>query len=433
MRSRLTTAFSVLMGLLVLTLGSAHAGPAQSEDVIAIVGGKIIDGTKAAPIANGVVIVEGNTIRAVGSRSDVSIPPGARTIDASGNSVLPGLTDLHSHSAHFTISRNFETDAMTALRASGILRQALDSGITLLRDSGARNLTAIALKRSIEQGYIEGPRLIICNQIVSATGGHGSEGDRMERPKWVLEGDSLDEWRRNIRRNFKMGADYVKVTYPFTAEEIQLAADEAHNFGAHLAVDAVGPPYPGMMMVEWAVRAGADTIEHLAAMKNQAEVIALMKDNGTILVPTLHATRRFAGDRWDAPTEREVRNQKRPEDYEARFRAMHAAGIPMAIGTDTGGKDQGDIGLFYMEEIKRWLGWGYSAAEIIQAATRVGAEAAGLDDRLGTLEVGKWADIIIIPGDALEDPTRLPRPILVMKDGEVVRDRMETQGVGGTG
>ena len=112
---------------------------------------------------------------------------------------------------------------------------------------------------------------------------------------------------------------------------------------------------------------------------------------------------------------------------------MHAAGIPMAIGTDTGGKDQGDIGLFYMEEIKRWLGWGYSAAEIIQAATRVGAEAAGLDDRLGTLEVGKWADIIIVPGDALEDPTRLPRPILVMKDGEVVRDRMETQGVGGTG
>ena len=429
MQSRLITVFSVLM---VLTLGAANAALGQSEDVIAIVGGKIIDGTKAAPIANGVVIVEGNTIRAVGSRSDVSIPPGARTIDASGNSVLPGLADLHTHSAHYTISRNFETDAMAALRASGILRQALDSGITLVRDSGARNLTAIALKRSIEQGYIEGPRFIICNQIVSATGGHGSEGDRMEKPKWVLEGDSPDEWRKNIRRNFKMGADYVKVTWPFTAEEIQLAADEAHNFGARLAVDAVGPPYVGMMMVEWAVRAGADTIEHLAAMKNQAEVIRLMKEQGTILVPTLHSTRRFAGERWDAPTEREVRNLKRPEDYEARFRAMHAAGIPMAIGTDTGGKDQGEIGLFYTEEIKRWMGWGYSAAEIIQAATRVGAEAAGLDDRLGTLEAGKWADIIIVPGDALEDPTRLPRPILVMKDGEVVRDRMETRELGGT-
>lgn len=429
MQSRLRISLFVLSALM---LGSVPWCPAQSEGTIAIVGGKILDGTNRAPIANGVVVVEGNIIRAVGSRSDVSIPPEARTIDASGASVLPGLTDLHTHSAHFTISRNFETDAMTALRASAILRQALDSGITLVRDAGARNLTAIALKRSTELAYIEGPRFIICNQIVSSTGGHGSEGDRMEKPKWVLESDSLGEWRKNIRQNFKMGADYVKVTYPFTAEEIELAVEEAHNFGARIAVDAVGPPYPGMMMVEWAVRAGADTIEHLAPMKNQAEVIALMKEQGTIVVPTLHATRRFAGDRWDAPTEREIRGLKRPEDYEARFRAMHAAGIPMAIGTDTGGKDQGEIGLFYREEIKRWMGWGYSAAEIIQAATRIGAEAAGLEDRLGTLEAGKWADIIIVPGDALEDPTRLPRPILVMKDGEVVRDRMNTSELGGT-
>ena len=155
-----------------------------------------------------------------------------------------------------------------------------------------------------------------------------------------------------------------------------------------------------------------------------------MKENGTIVVPTLHAIRRFAGDGWDAPTERDIELQRRPEDYEARFRAMHAAGIPMAIGTDAGGKDQGEIGLFYTEEIKRWMGWGYSASEIIQAATRVGAEAAGLDDRMGTLEAGKWADIIIVNGDALDDPTRLTKPILVMKDGEIVRDRMESRGVG---
>ncbi len=418
--------------LSALAFGFAPSSWAQSEKTIAIVGGKVIDGTSGAPIANGVVIVEGNTIRAVGSRSDVSIPAGARTIDASGNSVLPALADLHTHSAHYTVSVNWETDAMAALRAAGILRQALDSGITLVRDAGARNLTAIALKRAIEEGYIEGPRLIICNQIVSATGGHGSEGDRMVKPKWVLEGDSLDEWRRNIRQNFKMGADYVKVTYPFTPAEIELAVEEARHFGARIAVDAVGPPYVGMMMVEWAVRAGADTIEHLAPMKNQAEVIALMKEQGTIVVPTLHAIRRFAGERWEAPTEREVKNLKRPEDYEARFRAMHDAGVPMALGTDAGGKDQGEIGLFYIEEIKRFLSWGYSAAEVIQAATRIGAEAAGLDDHLGTLEVGKWADIIIVTGDALEDPTRLPKPILVMKDGEVVRDLMETPAVGGT-
>jgi imidazolonepropionase-like amidohydrolase len=390
--------------------------------VLAIVGGKVIDGTPRAPIENGVVLVEGSEIIAVGPCSEVTIPAGALVLDASGASVLPGLADLHTHSTHFIASpRAFEDDAMSALRAAAILRQALDSGITLVRDAGARNYTATALKRAIEQGYIEGPRFVIANQIVGVTGGHGTEGDRMEKPKWLRESDSPYEWRKNIRQNFKMGADYVKVTPPFTRDEIALAVEEAHNFGARIAVDAAGQAYPGMMMVEHAVDAGADTIEHLAPMKNEDHVIALMKERGTIVVPTLHATRRFAGERWDSPVERDTRDLTRPQDYEHRFRKLHAAGIPMAIGTDAGGKDQGEIGAFYAEEILRWISWGYEAHATLQAATRVGAEAAGLADRVGTLEPGKWADVIVVEGDVLAAPATVVHPKWVILNGKVVR------------
>ncbi len=401
------------------TLSLVHLA---ATGVLAIVGGKVIDGTPRPPIENGVVLVEGNEIRSIGPRSQVSIPEGAPIIDASGASVLPGLADLHTHATHFIASpRAFEDDAMSALRAAAILRQALDSGITLVRDAGARNYTATALKRAIEAGYIEGPRFVIANQIVGVTGGHGTEGDLMEKPKWLRESDSPYEWRKNIRQNFKMGADYVKVTPPFTRDEIQLAVEEAHNFGARIAVDAAGQSYPGMMMVQHAVEAGADTIEHLAPMKNEDQVIAAMKERGTIVVPTLHATRRFAGERWDQPTERNVRELTRPEDYEHRFRKLHAAGVPMAIGTDAGGKDQGEIGSFFAEEMQRWISWGYSAHEVLQAATRIGAEAAGLDDRLGTLEPGKWADIIVVEGDVLAAPATVVRPAWVIVNGEIVR------------
>jgi imidazolonepropionase-like amidohydrolase len=393
-----------------------------ASGVLAIVGGKVIDGTSRPPIENGVVLVEGTEIVAVGARSEVAIPADALVLDASGASVLPGLADLHTHATHFIASpRAFEDDALSALRAAAILRQALDSGITLVRDAGARNYTAAALKRAIEEGYIEGPRFVIANQIVGVTGGHGTEGDRMEKPKWLRESDSPYEWRKSIRQNFKMGADYVKVTPPFTRDEIALAVEEAHNFGARIAVDAAGQAYPGMMMVEHAVEAGADTIEHLAPMKNEDRVIALMKERGTIVVPTLHATRRFAGERWDSPTERDARELTRPGDYEHRFRKLHAAGVPMAIGTDAGGKDQGEIGAFYAEEILRWISWGYEAHAALQAATRVGAEAAGLADRVGTLEPGKWADVIVVEGDVLAAPATVVRPQWVILNGEVVR------------
>ncbi len=222
----------------------------------------------------------------------------------------------------------------------------------------------------------------------------------METPKWLRESDSPYEWRKNIRQNFKMGADYVKVTPPFTRDEIALAVEEAHNFGARIAVDAAGQAYPGMMMVEHAVEAGADTIEHLAPMKNEDQVIAMMKERGTIVVPTLHATRRFAGERWDAADG--AGRTRADEARRLRAEVPKIARRGRAHGDGNRRRRQGpgrDWIAFFAEEILRWISWGYTANEALQSATRVGAEAAGLRDRLGTLEPGKWADIIVVEGD----------------------------------
>ena len=156
----------------------------------------------------------------------------------------------------------------------------------------------------------------------------------MVEPKWLLASDSLGEWRRNIRTNFKLGADVTKVTSPFTREEIEVAIEETHNLGAMIAVHAggrkggkpVAPNWysdPEMMMVEWAVAAGADTIEHLYPMKNQAAVIAMMREKGTIVVPTI----RGVGRRTREPTESDIRFQLTPADAEDRFRALQGAGV----------------------------------------------------------------------------------------------------------
>src|SRR5262249_35202447 len=144
------------------------AAPSVSQETpaIVIVGAQVIDGTGRPPLSNGVVVVKNDKIVSVGARANVVIPSPAITIDGSGSTVLPGLVDAHTHSAYFGAdTRSFEDDALAGLRAAAILRDALDHGITLMRDLGARNNVAIALKHALQEHYIEGPRFVVCNTI----------------------------------------------------------------------------------------------------------------------------------------------------------------------------------------------------------------------------------------------------------------------------
>jgi imidazolonepropionase-like amidohydrolase len=440
--------FKVVPVLLVLmaVLGKSQVlptvGGVGGPVAVAIVGGQVIDGTARAPIPDGVVLVNGDKVQAVGPRSAVTLPKGAAIVDAGGGTILPGLVDAHTHAAYFDAdARSFEDDALSGLRAAAILRQALDHGITLMRDLGARHNVAIALKHALKSGYIEGPRLVVCNQIVGETGAHAAEFEVMVPPesrKWILESDGEDEWRRHIRHNVFIGADFIKVTGPFTAAEISLAAAEAHRLGKLLAVHAGGIHDDDMMMVEYAVKARADIIEHLYPMKNETQVINMMREQGTVVVPTVANFRRFSQNaqvglddprivpmlgNWSNPTPEDARRQLTPPDFKHRFERFHQSGIEMAIGTDVGGKHQDRIADFYNEELKLFLDWGYSPQETIQAATRVGAAAAGLRGVVGTLEAGKLADIIVVPGDPLKDINVVTRPTVVMLGGKVVRQK----------
>jgi imidazolonepropionase-like amidohydrolase len=417
----------------------------QEPPTFAFVGGQLLDGTSRPPVSDGVVIVKGDKILTVGARGTVSIPAGATVIDASGATILPGLVDAHTHAAYFDAdARSFEDDALSGLRAAAILRQALDHGITLMRDLGARNNVAIALKQAIKAGYLPGPRMVVCNQIVGETGAHGSEFEVMlpaDQTKWILESDGEENWKRNIRHNVFIGADFIKVTGPFTAEEITLAANEAHRLGKFLAVHAGGVHDDDMMLVEYAVTAGADVIEHLYPMKNETQVITMMRKQGTVVVPTLANFRRFSQNalvglddprivpmlgQWSHPTAEDARRQLTPADFKHRFERLHQAKIEMAIGTDVGGKHQDKISDFYTEELKLFLDWGYTPQETIQAATRVGAAAAGLRGVVGTLEPDKLADIIVVPGDPLKDISLVTHPKIVMVGGRVVRGNATT-------
>ena len=368
----------------ILLAASATAQDSETSSIV-IIGDRLIDATGAGVHEDYAVVIQGERIVEVGPKDRVRIPMGAEVIDASRTTVLPGLADVHVHPAFYLAGpREFEDDSLSALRASAILRQALDAGITLMRDLGARHNVGIGLKHALAEGYIEGPRLIVANRVVGQTGAHASEFELMVAPKWLLTSDSPGEWRRHIRTNLKLGADVTKVTSPFTREEIEIAIEETHNLGAMIAVHAGGrkggkpasPNWysdPEMMMVEWAVAAGADTIEHLYPMKNQATVIAMMKKKGTIVVPTI----RGIGRRTREPTESDIRFQLTRAHAEDRFRKLHEAGVPMAIATDVEGGRQGEIGDYYIQELEQFIEWGYSHQEAIEAATRVGAMACG--------------------------------------------------------
>ena len=423
-----------------MTFASAATMPAQEESrpPLVIIGDTLIDSTGAPSKKGQAVVIEGNRITQIGPRSQIRVPDGAQVIEVPGTTVLPGLVDAHTHPAFYLPHpREFEDDSLCALRGAAILKQALDSGITLVRDLGARHNVAIGLKLAIQKGYLEGPRFVVANQVMASTGAHGGEFELMLPEKVMVPSDSPGEWRRNIRKNFALGADFTKVTPPFTAEEVQVAVETTHSLGALISVHAGGrkggkPVTPGwyadwdMMMVEWAVAAGADIIEHLYPMKNEAQVIEMMKRQGTILVPTVSTSRRGARESWDHPSEDDNRFQLSGKHYEDRFRKMHQAGIPMAVATDVEGQYQNKIAGFYNAELKQFMAWGYSATEVLRAATHVGAMTAGLADSVGTLEVGKLADVIVVPGNPLDDITVVTRPIWVIKDGKILRDRRKS-------
>jgi imidazolonepropionase-like amidohydrolase len=379
---------------------------------------RLVDGRGGTPVERVVVTIEDGRIAAIGPAT------GDRPLDAidvGGRTLLPGLIDAHAHVSsdterspgfgpppllHGDDPRPRELGYFVLVR---LAQAMLRAGITTVRDVGSYDGEAIVLRRGIELGLIDGPRILSCGRILSATAPGGRIFGTMYR-----EADGPWEMRKAAREQIRGGADFIKIMATgarsveredpepaqMTREEIAAVVDEAHRMGFRVAAHA-----EGLGGATIAVEEGVDTIEHGLSLHRSPRHLELMAQRGIVLVPTLSTfddlAERFAGE--FAP--RLVEQAKRQAD-EARqtLLAAEAAGVPIAMGYDSGPPGASAT------ELVRLADGGLGAARALRAATWGSAQALGLGDEIGTIETGKRADLLVVDGDPLTDPSILLDP-----------------------
>lgn len=391
--------------------------------------GQFIDGTGAAPIANAVVRVERGRIAGIHRPNETpsDIPPES-LIDASGLTVLPGLINAHTHLVTQRLAAYKEVwewpEMLQVLRAADKGQSELSLGITSVRDLGAKGALNIVLKYAIESGLIKGPRLVVCGQLICMTGGHGNYMGK--------EVDGPDEMRAAVREMFKRGADFIKlvasggmgvsgghpvftwqtqviadtVQQELTEQEMRVAVEEAHKIGRRVSAHAYGMPAIGA-----ALAAGVDAIEH-GIMLDEAAA-NYMVEHDVSLVPTLTGIQQIVdfGPARGVPQHIIDRARGYVDAHRQSVAVAKAAGVRIAAGSDS----SGELRL----ELEHLVAAGLSNAEALSAATKSAAEVLARDD-VGTLEVGKWADVLAVEGDPLQNISDVRNPRLVLKGGEIV-------------
>ena len=411
-----------------------------------IVGGTLFDAISGEIMLNGVVCLEGDHITAVAPAS--AIPTGGRDVqvlDAAGQFIMPGMIDCHVHllssgAPDYAIRGLKELLPYTAIRGAANAKILLDMGYTTLRDVGAMGYGNIALRQAIEDGLVPGPRLYAAGHSLSVPGGHG---DSYYRPEVRVERDGLvngpEEARRAVRELIKMRADVIKLlvtggvmtdgsdvgVLQWAPDELQAAIAQAHQLGRRVAGHC-----HGAAGVKEAIRAGLDTVEHGTLLDDEA--LALMQRHGTYYVPTLVAPFHICagGTASGIPAYAVQKSHLVMERHKESVRQAHKLGVKIAMGTDCGtpfnvaGKNALELELLMQN--------GLSAAEALMATTRVAAEAIGIHNCTGTLEPGKWADIIVVHGDPLDDIRVLQhaeRILYVIKAGQIVKGTPATMPV----
>ena len=409
--------------------------------MIAIKGGRVIDGSGTEPLENGVVLIEGKEIAGVGRQEELDIPPDAEVLDATGKTVMPGLIDAHVHitMTEFDIQRMLTTPfSLTFYETIQNMQATLEAGVTTARDASGADL---GVKLAVERGLIAGPRLIISVGMLSQTGGHGDDymplGVEVPlmplypgRPDLICDGPA--EARRATRLAIRAGADVIKIassggvlsptTEPdvaqFRMDELHAIVEEAH--AAHKRVMSHAQSKSGIFN---ALKAGVESIEHGIYVDD--ECIELMLAQGSYLVPTLYAPAAVLelAERTGRMPEWGLRKTRQViEVHRENISRAAEAGVKIVMGTDSGIDGHGSNA----RELTMLTQAGLTPMQAIVASTQTAAECLALGDKIGTLETGKLADLLIVDGDpltdikVLEDKTRLK---VVMKDGQIVIDR----------
>ncbi|HEX4974150.1 MAG TPA: amidohydrolase family protein [Steroidobacteraceae bacterium] len=374
-----------------------------------LVGGRLFDGTGAPPRPATIVVV-GKTITAVLNPGERNWPADAVTYDISGKTVMPGLIDLHTHltfldvddmSVYSTGNTSGAESVMRGLRRMAIHLQA---GVTSVRDVASHGDAPFVLKRLQASGEIQGPRIFTAGQLITGTGGHGAlhaitagypEVPNGNPNSMVRIASGPQEWREAVRIQFTKGADLIKLASEYTQEEITAAVDEAHSLGLAVTVDSE------TQYIDMAIKAGVDSIEHPLPRSDQA--IALMAKRGIASVPTLVTYRiiqRKSGGYFGSTSRRFELNE---DTIVAMAKKLRQAKVKMGIGLDLIIDSPNYMPGAYIDELESFTQVGFTKAEALVAATKTSAEIMRMGDRLGTIEVGKLADIIVVDGNPDED------------------------------
>jgi len=401
--------------------------------------GVLIDGTGRRPTEHVMIVIRDSKIVDVGKEDAVRVPSDAQVIDASRNTVMPGLMDMHVHLCYWGDERDqirYEFDTpptLMALKAARAAQQTLEAGFTTVRDTGAFNDCVISTRKAVELGIVPGPRILTSGVWITQTGGPCDT----DWPTHIAmenfhraAADGVEGVRKAVRERFRAGSDFIKIfttgdvysrgsgpeTRRYTIEEIRSVVDEAHAVGKKVAAHA-----EGVEGIKNAARAGVDTIEHGIYLDDEA--CQIMKRNNIILVPTLVVLRNIVAEGIQAGMLPEAvrKAEEAAAAHEAGFRKAHEAGVKIATGSDAfmGICRHGENA----RELEAMVEAGLTPMEAIVASTRTGAEALGLERELGTVEVGKMGDIIIVDGDPLQDIGILQdakKIRIVMKAGHMV-------------
>jgi imidazolonepropionase-like amidohydrolase len=442
-RALRSAACAAAIALAICVSGTAQSVP---DAVVAIRAARLVDVTAGTTVADPVVVVRGSRIEAVGR--GLAVPPGAEVLDLRPLTLAPGLIDVHTHllenykpgiggdDPNMVLTVTQLGNTRRALLGAAMAREDVEAGITTVRDLGNSGLNGdVALRDAIEAGWVVGPRIQPATRALAAAGGQfgqlAAEAQRLVDQEYaVISG--VEEARRAVRQACADGAEVIKVivnTGPrvVSLDEMKVIVEEAHRVGRPVAAHAIGD-----QATRIAAEAGVNSIEHAYTIPD--DVLKIMAEKKIFLVPTDYPADFYMAD--GPPNEMpDARDRRRHaidgfvRQSRERLRRAIAAGVRIAYGSDEyyamPGKTRGQASLM---TLAAYADDGLSPMEILRAATMGGADLLGWSTRVGSLEAGKYADLIAVDGDISTDITAVNRVRLVLKGGHIVRDDRHVRG-----
>jgi len=425
--------FATLAPIIIFIIAFVSPGIAQNSannQVVAIKTGRMLDVKSGTYIERAIIVAQGERITAVGPQ--VVIPAGATVIDLSAYTVLPGLADCHTHLTFDPGTLGYSSLGISvgreALRGAKNAKLTVEAGFTTVRNVGAKGYTDIALRDAIDAGDVVGPRIIASGPSLGITGGHCDDNLLAPEYHFYAEGvaDGVPNVMQKTRENIKYGADVIKVcatggvlsmgddpkASQYTLEEMKAIVAEAHRLGRKVAAHAHGGDG-----IKLAVEAGVDSIEHGTYIDEEA--VRMMRQKGTYLVPTVYLTQWFLENYAGLGLPAAMVNKAKTimPAMQTNLAKAFSLGVPVAFGTDSAVYPHG----LNAHEFAMYVKFGMKPIDAIRTSTLNAAKLLGQEDRMGSIEVGKFADVIAVEGDPLKDVTVLERVVKVVKGGKVVK------------